>query len=324
MIGEFSFIDKYLKPLAGEGSLGLVDDAALLPVSEGHDTVVTKDVLCSDVHFRTEDKPDDIAWKALAVNISDLVAMGAWPAHYMLGLALSGDTEEAWLATFTGGLREVQKAYDISLLGGDTTAVQQGIVISVTAFGYVPTGKAVTRSGARAGDTLFVTGSLGTAALGLHALENRNIVDELQMRYWRPRPRTDFVNVLARYASAAADISDGLLADAGHIASASNVAMDIEEKLVPVDPVARSYLKEHPDLQSCIWSGGDDYEIVFTVSPEKLDAFQQYCAVEKLTVSKVGKVISGRNVRLLDQNGQLVEARQTGYEHFSKKESNDE
>lgn len=317
MRGEFDLISKYFAPLAGPEGLGLVDDAALVSPSSGLDLVVTKDLLLENVHFRTADPAASVGHKALAVNVSDCIAKGAEPRHYWLGLALPKGLDENWVQGFCAGLRQAQDAFGCTLAGGDTTRSLSGIVVSVTLMGDLPAGAMVKRSGAKVGDELYVTGNLGDAALGLWWLqEGREGPATLVKRYQQPNPRTGFSSHLRRFATASADVSDGLIADAGHIAEASDVGIVIHKDALPVSTEAQALIAAHPELESAIWSGGDDYEVVFTAPPAMAPEIKRAAEDLGISISRIGEVVSGENVQLLDLNGENVHIASRGYVHF--------
>ena len=231
---EFSIIAKYFAPLAGEGAFGLKDDAAIVPQRAGHDLVVTTDAITEGVDFFAFDPADSIARKALRVNFSDLAAKGSEPAHYLVNLALPHSITEQWLAGFADGLAQDQNEFGVTLLGGDTGATEGPLSIAVTAFGFIPSGQMVRRSGAKVGDHVYVTGTIGDSGGGLaifkresHSLSDADR-DSLIARYRTPQPPVAFAASLRGIAHASVDVSDGLIADLGHIASASGVRIVVE------------------------------------------------------------------------------------------------
>mgnify|MGYP003649749760 CR=1 FL=1 len=316
MAGEFDLIAKYFAPLAGPEGLGLTDDAACLSPQPGKSLIVTKDVIVGGVHFFDGDPADSIAHKALAVNLSDLAAKGAIPKYYFLGLCLPKDTDEQWLASFTAGLKNIQEAYGITL-AGDTTASPGPLVVSVTAIGDVPVGKMLRRNGACAGDLVFVTGTLGDSAFALKGLEGELPAhDTLTQRYRYPVPRTVLGSKLVGLASASADISDGLLADLGHICTASQLGADIEEAKLPLSDAVKKLISEDKSLAPLVYSGGDDYELVFTAPADKQSEIQNAARESGVTVSVIGRISDTTGIRLVDQGGELVQTARTGYQHF--------
>lgn len=326
--GEFELIKKFFAPLAQDpGSLGLSDDAAVLSPRDGYDLVLTKDVLAADVHFFADDAPEAIAAKALRVNISDLAAKGAKPRSYLLGIALPKDWTADWLERFCNGLAADQAAYDIQLLGGDTIRSSNGLQISITAIGDVAKGKAVRRCGARPGDRLFATGTIGDAAAGLKArldadfcrkygldgAQEKRILD----RYLLPRPRTRLAPLIVKYASASMDISDGLLSDSGHMAKASAADLHIALDKVPLSPALQVLKTQNTDLfQECL-NGGDDYEILAAVPQADAEAFFEEAKTLDCPVTEIGHIAAGPGqVLLSDMGGAVVASQTSGFRHF--------
>lgn len=320
MIGEFQLIEKYFKPLASDpAALGLGDDAALLQPPTGRELVLTVDALIEGVHFLAHDAPGDIAKKLLRVNLSDLAAKGAVPLGYLMTCAFPQSVDEAFIAAFAKGLGEDQSEFAISLLGGDTTNTPGPLSLSLTAIGHVAPGTMLRRNAARAGDLVFVSGTLGDGALGLKvrrgelldlSLEARTFLDE---RYRLPRPRLALGQKLAAegLSRAALDISDGLVADLSHICKASGLAAEIEAAAVPLSPAAAEALAEDPALLIDVLSGGDDYELCFTVAPEKA------ALLVDLPVTPIGRLLDGKpEVRVLDRDGKVLPIEKGGWTHF--------
>jgi thiamine-monophosphate kinase len=303
---EFDIIQRYFAPLADKGALGLKDDAALLPARPDHDLVVTTDTISEGVDFLAFDPPDTIAQKALRVNLSDLAAKGAEPVHYLLNLTLPRTVTPHWLAGFAAGLARDQKTFGISLLGGDTGAGP--LSIAVTAFGFVPQGAMVKRSGAKPGDAVYVTGAIGDSAGGLavakgeeHALSDAER-DHLIARYRVPQPPVAFASQLRVIAHAGVDISDGLIADLGHVASASGVRIIVEGERVPLSAPLRALWGDDALLRAV--TAGDDYQIAFTAPPGINGPF-----------IRIGDVVAGENVDLI-VNGREIAVPKPGYRHF--------
>lgn len=325
---EFELIKRFFAPLAKDpGSLGLTDDAAVLTPRPGIDLVLTKDVLAADIHFFAGDAPEAIAAKALRVNISDLAAKGARPRGYLMGLALPSDWTAEWLERFCAGLSADQNAYDIQLLGGDTIRSSNGLQVSITAIGEVPKGKAVRRSGAMPGDVLFVTGMIGDAAAGLQARldpafcrhhglssgQEAHILD----RYLLPRPRVKIAALLLDHASAAMDISDGLLADTGHLAKASSVDVTLELADIPLSPAMSQLKTAARDVFLTCLNGGDDYEVLASVPEDKADAFARAAARVDCPVTAIGSVRAGEGRVTVMENGAVVDLTASfGFRHF--------
>ncbi|NVJ98097.1 MAG: thiamine-phosphate kinase [Alphaproteobacteria bacterium] len=318
MSGEFDLIAEYFLPLAGPEGLGFLDDAACFSSPEGQDIVVTKDLLVEGIHFVGDEAPASIAMKCLAVNLSDLAAKGAKPALYWLGISVPKDKPGDWVGHFASGLKAMQERSGIALAGGDTTASLGGITVSITALGYVPKGGMLRRTTARAGDDIYVTGTLGDAALGLRVVQGALASDAyLAERYRTPTPRNSFGEAIRTIATACADISDGLLADVGHIAIGSGVCVRIEEKLLPISDHAADAVRQSPALRHLIYSGGDDYELVFTAPKPMAGKISSLANAHDVAVTCVGRVEEGEGVRLVDPDGKLVQAAKRGFDHFS-------
>jgi thiamine-monophosphate kinase len=303
---EFGIIAKFFAPLAADSAFGLKDDAALLPLRPGQELVVTTDTISQGTDFFPFDPADSVAQKALRVNLSDLAAKGAEPAYYLLNLTLPHSVTPDWLSAFSAGLARDQQAYGISLLGGDTSASEGPLTIAITAFGFVPQGKMLRRSGARVGDGVFVTGTIGDSGGGLaifrrekHALPDPDR-DYLTGRYRLPQPPVGFA--LRDFAHASVDVSDGLMADLGHIASASGVRIQVEGERVPLSAALRSLWGEDAVLRAV--SCGDDYQIAFTAPASQAGAF-----------TRIGQVVAGQGVSLTI-GGQEIALPKSGYRHF--------
>lgn len=305
---EFEIIARYFAPLAGEGAFGLKDDAALVPARPGHDLIVTTDTIMEGVDFFAFDPPDTIAQKALRVNLSDLAAKGAVPAHYLLNLSLPRSVTPDWLAGFADGLARDQTQFGLSLLGGDTGATDGPLSIAVTAFGFVPQGKMIRRDGARAGDAVYVTGSIGDSGGGLAILQHEQYGlsdadrDHLIARYRVPQPPVEFATALRAVAHASADVSDGLIADLGHIAAASGVRIIVEGEKVPLSASLRALWGDDALLRAV--TAGDDYQIAFTGPPGLTGLFTQ-----------IGRAEAGKGVGLTVGGAAIAIAR-PGYRHF--------
>jgi thiamine-monophosphate kinase len=318
-LGEFAFIAERLRPLAAgtKGALGLQDDAALLAPPTGAELVLTKDAMVAGVHFLPEDPPGDVARKLLRVNLSDLAAMGAAPLGYLLALVRSRETSEAWLADFCQGLAEDQAEFAIGLLGGDTVATPGPLTLSLTAIGQVPKGQALLRSGARPGDDVWVSGTLGDAALGLKVLQGELEVSaaaraHLSGRYRLPQPRLALGQALRGIAHAAIDVSDGLLADLGHILETSDVGAEVQAEALPLSAAARDL----PGAREAALSGGDDYELLFTAPPKRRAEIEALSRQLALPLTRIGEIHAGAGLRVLDETGREIRVSNTGWQHF--------
>jgi thiamine-monophosphate kinase len=324
-LGEFGRIARFFRPLAAEfpGALGLTDDAALLSVPPGQELVLTTDAIVAGVHFLPTDAPDDIARKALRVNLSDLAAKGARPLAYTLTLAVGRDIGDAWIEAFAAGLAEDQTYYGISLAGGDSVSTGGPVWASITAFGLVDAGRMVTRSGAQPGDVVLVTGTIGDAALGLAVEQGRLSVDAadwntLVSRYRLPQPRTHLAHAIAAHAHAAIDISDGLAADFGHLCRASGVSGRIVVSRIPQSPAARQAIAASPALMSLVLGGGDDYEVLLTAPANAVPPLIAAAAAAGIGLTAVGiidRADSDAEVYLIDDDGNRVAVEKAGWTH---------
>jgi len=325
---EHRLIATYFAPLAKHpGALGLLDDAAVLAPPAGCDLVVTVDAIVGGIHFFTEDAADMVAKKALRVNLSDLAAKGAKPLGFLLTLALPKSVAEPWLDLFARGLGSDAELYECPLLGGDTTRTTGPVTVSITALGTVPKDTMVRRSGARTGDVVMVTGTIGDAALGL---ELRDVVTaakrwkldnrfnyHLIRRYLLPLPRNALAEALRLNASAAMDVSDGLVGDLGKLCEASGVSAEIDAAKVPLSEAARAVVALEPAAIQKLVTGGDDYEIVCTVPPERLDAFRAAAEAARVPVTEIGRIKAVREPpRFIGSDGKPMLFKQTAFSHF--------
>ena len=315
---EFEIIQHYFAPLASSVALGLKDDAACFTAPAGQDLIVSKDMLVSERHFFAEDAPEDIAYKALSVNVSDLAAKGATPHHYLLGLSLpKAYAQHRWLAGFAKGLAEAQERYGIKLVGGDTVSIDGPLCISITAIGYVAEGTMIKRSGAQPGNDIYVSGTLGDAALGLLAIKTgRGHSDRFIQRYHRPQAQLELGQRLVGIATAAADVSDGLLADVGHVCAASAVGARLLQSKVPLSDDAAAEIVNDAALWPLILSGGDDYELVFTTDQSDGNMVAKLSQDLNIQVTKIGSIIPSTAMELVDSTGKLVQVAAKGFEHF--------
>ena len=320
--GEFALIRELFAPLAsGEpGALGLLDDAALIEPAPGCQLVTSVDMLVEGVHFLAADPAFQVAQKLLRVNLSDLASMGARPRAYLLGLAIAEAVDLDWLEEFARGLAADQARFAIALAGGDTTATTGPAVLSLTAIGEVAPGAAMLRSNAAAGEHVYVSGTIGDAALGLRVLKGEDIGlvgsgrEAAIARYRVPEPRLGLGMALP--ASAAADVSDGLIADLGHICRASGLGARIEAGRVPLSGSARAALARGAVGLAGLLTGGDDYELVFTAPAERSNAVGEAAARSRVPVARIGTMTEGEGVTVLDGAGDALEIADTGYRHF--------
>jgi thiamine-monophosphate kinase len=321
--GEFELIARYFAPLARDpGAFHLTDDTALYRQRPGDDLVITADMIAEGVHFFPDDPPASIAQKALRVNLSDLAAKGAEPVGYLLSLALPSNWTEDWLAGFARGLRADQKRYGVTLLGGDTIRASGGVTINITALGRIPKGTIVTRGGARAGDLVFVSGTIGDAALGLAIRQGSIDVDTktarpLLDRYLHPRPRMAIAPVLREYATAAMDISDGLLGDLAHICDVSRVGAEVDADSVPLSPAARRLIARDESHLERVLTGGDDYEVLATVPRRRVDRFVRAARHVGVRLTCIGQTMAKPGIPTVKHRaGSWATARRTGHAHF--------
>jgi thiamine-monophosphate kinase len=326
-LGEFERIARFFKPLAQgmPGALDLADDAALLDPGPGRDLVVTTDAMVESVHYLAGEDPARLARKLLRVNLSDLAAKGATPLAYTLTTALPPQPDEGWIARFVEGLAADQAEYGIGLLGGDSVKTPGPAMLSVTAFGTVPRGAMLRRAGARPGDDLYVSGTLGDGALGLRAARGElaglaaDAVEALALRYHLPQPRLALGRALLGLAHAAMDLSDGLPGDLPHICDASGVAAEVELALLPLSAAARAAIVADSGLQAMAWGGGDDYELLFSAPVTARAAIDAAAGAADTPVTRIGRILSsqgaGQGVCLLDPAGRPVETLQ-GWQHF--------
>jgi thiamine-monophosphate kinase len=323
---EDALIARYFRPLATDpGALALVDDAAILS-SSGEDIVVTTDAVVEGVHYLASDPPGTIARKALRVNLSDLAAKGAEPAGFTLTLALRSK-DDAWLRLFADALGEDAKSFACPLLGGDTVSTPGPQMISITAFGRVPRGRMVGRTGARPGDRILVTGTIGDAALGLDVLTGGAVAvalaqdhaarDDLIDRYRVPRPRNALAQAVRAHATAAMDVSDGLAGDLTKLCAASGVSATVEVGRVPLSAAAAGLIARNVVCVETLLAGGDDYEVLCTVPPTDSDALIAAGRAAGLAVTVIGTIIEGgAPPRFVDAQGQELTLKRLSYSHF--------
>lgn len=321
-LGEFERIARYFAPLAGEGALGLLDDAAVIDPPSGRQLVLTADALVSGVHFLPEDPAALVARKLLRVNLSDLAAMGAEPIGYLMTTALPAECGEDWLAGFAAGLAADQSEFAITLLGGDSVATPGPATLSITAIGSVRKGHAIRRSGAQPGDGIFVSGTIGDAALGLRVLRGELAgLDDAERRflagrYHLPLPRLALGARLLGIAHAMLDVSDGLVGDLGHICAASRVGAVLEADRVPLSAAARRALSGNGDLLPLVLAGGDDYELVFAAARGNDAAIEELAKELALPITRIGRFEAGDGVRVVGGTGEDIDLAYRGYRHF--------
>jgi thiamine-monophosphate kinase len=326
--GEERLIERYFRPLAKHpGALGLIDDAAAIAPPAGCDLVLTVDGIVGGVHFFPDDPAATIARKALRVNLSDLAAKGARPLGFLLTLALPKEIGESWLAPFAHALGEDAATYGCPLLGGDTVRTPGPVTISIAAFGAVPHGKMVRRSGAKPGDRVVVTGTIGDAALGLLLRQesgagkrwglDRTRRDHLLDRYLVPQPRSAVAAAIGSHASAAMDVSDGLAGDLAKLCRASAVAAEIEVARVPLSDAARGALARDPALIETIITGGDDYEVLAAVPAGKVAALCRAAAAAGVAMTEIGTVVAGQGeARFVGKDGKPLALAHPSFSHF--------
>ena len=322
---EFALIARYFAPLAADapGAFGLADDAAELDVPADRRLVVTTDTVIAGVHFRAADAPATIAAKALRVNLSDLAAMGAEPFAYTLSAAFPDDVDEDWIAAFAGALAEEQARFRVGLIGGDTVATPGPLSLCVTAFGTVPEGRLLRRSAAQSGDSIYVSGTVGDAALGLRVAGGElpdlapDLAGALAERYLRPRPRVELGLGLRALAHAVIDVSDGLVADLAHVCRESGVDAVVEASRVPLSPAVRAAVAADATLMETVLTGGDDYELLFTAPATASAAVEDLSADLELPLTVIGRLEEGDGtVRVVAADGRTLRFRTGGYRHF--------
>jgi thiamine-monophosphate kinase len=321
MTHEFDLIRTFFKPLSQVATqdIGIGDDGAVLSCPLGQQLVVVTDTMVEGVHFPLNTLPEDIGWKALAVNLSDLAAMGARPAFFSLALSLpESKNHQAWLKAFSSGLRHLAEAHRVPLIGGDTTRSDR-LTVTVTAHGWVPAGQALRRSGARPGDGLYVSGYIGDGALGLmavnEALDAGTYAGALQ-KLNRPEPRVALGGLLVGLASSAIDVSDGLLADIAHLLGASQCGCEVDVSAVPYSQAMQSYLAQNAQAWSLPLTGGDDYELCFTVPAEKEALLKERALHLNLPITEIGRITAGTGAALKNAPKGVQTLEHLGFQHF--------
>lgn len=324
---EDDLIARYFAPMAGPAALGLKDDTALYAPPSGHQIVLTVDALVAGVHFFPDDPAETVARKALRVNISDLAAKGAEPQGFLLTLALPRGHSSAWLERFATSLAEDATTYRCPLMGGDTVSTPGPLTISITVIGSVPDGAMVKRTGARVGDAIFVSGTIGDAALGLHVhgnvgrawiktLSKENLAF-LAARYLEPQPRLALAPVLRAYAHGGMDVSDGLVGDLTKMMRVSNVAARVELSRVPLSDAARAVAGD-ADAFNIAVTGGDDYELLCTVPQSRALDFKSAAAQAGVPVTRIGDVVAGNagEMEFIGSDGKPRTFARGSFSHF--------
>jgi thiamine-monophosphate kinase len=321
--GEDRLIARYFQPIATHpGALGLSDDAAFIKPPPGCDLVLKTDAIIGGVHFFAEDAASAVARKALRVNLSDLAAKGAKPLGFLLSLALPKEIGDDWLADFAEGLRSDAVLFGCPLFGGDTDRTPGPITVSIAMFGSVPEGTMVRRAGAKAGDRVFVSGSIGDAALGLALRKGVpwKLGDaqrqHLTSRYLLPQPRNALGEAVRAHASAAMDVSDGLAGDFAKLCRASQVAAEIQVPRVPLSDAAKAVLVVEPAMLETALTGGDDYEIVCTVPAAKAASFRAAAQAAQVAVTEIGQINAGEGARFLGDGGKPLNFKRASFSHF--------
>ena len=322
--GEFELIAEVMAPLARmrPGAFGLSDDAAILSPRPGRTLVVTTDAMIAGVHFAADDPPDLTARKLLRVNLSDLAAMGASALGYLLVVNLDQTSREGWIDEFARGLAADQEIFGVGLLGGDSTAGGGALGVSMTAIGEAREEALLRRNGARLGDLVYVSGTLGDAALGLGIVQGKIAAPDPAAMKWLvgrlrlPDPRLDLGGRLGHLASAAIDVSDGLVADLGHICACSGVAAEIEFRHLPLSNAARDLIASDAAARDRILGGGDDYELLFTILPDNAPAVDALADELALALTPIGRMVAGAGVHVRAEDGSAIEVGRPGYVHF--------
>jgi len=320
---EFDLIAKHFTRATPSAVLGVGDDCALLAPTPGMQLAVSSDMLLEGRHFSPQDSPAGIGHKSLAVNLSDLAAMGATPRWATLAIALP-EEDDAWLTAFARGFFRMADTHGIELVGGDTT--RGALTICITVMGEVPPGQALRRDGARSGDDVWVSGAIGSAAMALAYRQGRMFMEQIEAArvlpaLYLPTPRVELGIALRGIASSAIDISDGLLGDLGHILERSNlgaapIGARLEFAALPTLPVVQRYLHEAV-ARDCVLAGGDDYELCFTAPPDKRNAVEAAAQSAGVTVTRIGLITAEPGLAVIGADGQPLAIDHTGYDHFA-------
>ena len=315
---EFALIARHFRPLAGEGALDLSDDAAILAPPAGRHLVLAADAMVEGVHYLPDDPPETIGRKLLRVNLSDLAAMGAEPLAYLMTTAIPRGTPPAWLEGFAEGLAADQREFGIHVLGGDTVATPGPACLSLTIIGTVPPGAALRRAGARPGDDLWVSGTIGDGALGLAVLQGRLPSDaHLARRYRLPEPRLALGVALRGLAHAAMDISDGLVQDLGHLLRAGGLSATLDLAALPLSPPAAALVAADASWLPRLAAGGDDYELLFAAAPADADRVRAASRATGTAVTLIGRFTEGPpEATVVGRDGGVTTPAQGGWSHF--------
>jgi len=315
---EFELIARHFTRPAANAVLGVGDDAALLTVTNGMDLAVSMDTMVSGTHFFPDVNPENLGHKALAVNLSDMAAMGALPYWAVLALTLPA-VDHGWLAAFSKGFFDLAEEHKVSLIGGDTT--RGPLSLTVTIMGEVPAGAALRRGGAKVGNDIWVSGNIGDAALAVAHRHGKLVLEEADyheavMRLYEPSPRVALGQALRGLATAAIDVSDGLLADLTHICRLSGVGATIELANVPVSNIGAKHIESDAG-RTAIVAGGDDYELCFTAHPNSREIINDLTHMLGIPLTRVGQVKRGKGVSLMGPDGKAVKIDGRGYDHFT-------
>nr|WP_246523124.1 thiamine-phosphate kinase [Neoroseomonas eburnea] len=320
MPAEFALIARHFRPLAGAGALDLLDDAAVLDLPPGRRLVIAADAMVEGVHYLPDDPPETVGRKLLRVNLSDMAAMGAVPLGYLMTTAFSRGIADSWIAGFAQGLAEDQDAFGVTVLGGDTAVTPGPTCLSLTILGTVAPDAVLRRVGARAGDDIWVSGTIGDGLLGLRVLRGEVPADaegHLARRYRLPQPRLALGQAIATVAHAGLDVSDGLVQDLGHLCRAAGCGAEIAAAEVPLSPAARALLARDAALLPALLTGGDDYELLFTAAPDAAAAVRDAAATAGIPVRRIGRMLAGpTEVVARDASGAVLDVARGGWSHF--------
>jgi thiamine-monophosphate kinase len=315
---EFELIARHFTRPAANAVLGVGDDCALVDITNGMDLAVSTDTMVSGTHFFPDVDPENLGHKALAVNLSDMAAMGAMPYWAMLALTLPS-VDHTWLAAFAKGFFDLASEFNVSLIGGDTT--RGPLTLTVTIMGEVPAGAALRRNGAKAGNDVWVSGNIGDAALAVAHRHGRVVLAEADyheavMRLYEPTPRVQLGQALRGMATSAIDISDGLLADLGHICRLSGVGATVDLGSIPVSAIGAKHYSSDAGLTAIV-AGGDDYELCFTAPANARESIAELTDMLGIPLTRIGQVKRGKGVSLLGADGKPVKVDGRGFDHFS-------